>query len=94
MADIALNSGTSFADAAAHGVPSIMAVTDAKEALGAPPYPPERLAKIPLRPDSCCCLVADIPGGGVRIKTLGFDIPDEFELFLTARAPPRMALTG
>lgn len=49
---------------------------------GAQPYPPERLAKIPLRPDNCYCLVADIPGGGVRIKTLGFDIPDEFELFL------------
>ena len=58
-----------------------MALTDATKELRAPPYPLERLAKIPLRQDSCCCLVADIPGGGVRIKILGFDIPEEFELF-------------
>jgi PilZ domain len=58
----------------------------AKERRRAPRYPCERLAKIqgnPPRP----CLITDFSDGGVRIKTLGFNVPDEFVLLLSSDGP-------
>jgi hypothetical protein len=52
----------------------------------APRHPCERLARIqgnPPRP----CLITDFSDGGVRIKTIGFDVPDEFVLLRSSDGP-------
>ena len=49
-------------------------------------YPCERLAKIQGNPP-VPCLVTDFSDGGVRIKTIGFDVPDKFVLRLSNGGP-------
>lgn len=63
--------------------------TKPEEQRQSPRYLLERLAEIhvgagmPPR----LCLVIDISGGGVRLSGYGFDIPDEFVLFLSGDGP-------
>jgi hypothetical protein len=54
-----------------------------------PRYPLERLAEIHIGAGvpPRLCLVIDIAAGGVRINGYGFDIPDEFVLFLSGEGP-------
>jgi PilZ domain len=58
----------------------------AKERRRAPRYPCERLAKIQANPP-LPCLITDFSDGGVRIKTIGFDVPDEFVLLASSDGP-------
>ena len=58
----------------------------AEERRRAPRYPCERLARIQGSPP-LTCLVTDFSDGGVRIKTLGFSVPDEFVLLLSSDGP-------
>jgi hypothetical protein len=60
-----------------------------EEKRGAPRYPLERLAKIQLglgQPPRYC-VITDISGGGVRVNTFGFNVPDEFVLLLSGDGP-------
>ena len=58
----------------------------AKKRRRAPRYPCERLAKIKGSPP-LPCLITDFSDGGVRIKTIGFDIPDQFVLLASSDGP-------
>jgi hypothetical protein len=63
----------------------------AKEKRSAPRYPLVRLAKIQLGQGDPpqYCVVTEISEGGVRINTTGFNVPDEFVLFLSDDGPAR-----
>jgi hypothetical protein len=69
-------------------MPRIMSSPE-EERRGSPRYPLERLAKILSAKGGSYCIVTDISGGGVRINTFGFDIPDEFSLLLSGDGPAK-----
>jgi hypothetical protein len=69
--------------------PLIMNLPKAEERREAVRYPLARLAKIQLAQGNPprYCVVTDISNGGVRIDTTGFNVPDEFVLFLSGDGP-------
>jgi hypothetical protein len=68
-----------------------MSSLEAEEKRGAPRSPLERLAKIQIGQGNQAryCLITDVPDGGVRINTFGFDVPDEFVLLLSGDGTAR-----
>jgi PilZ domain len=55
-------------------------------------HPLERLAKLQFGYEDShgyYCLITDISDGGVRLNTLGLEIPDEFVLLLSGDGPAK-----
>lgn len=52
-------------------------------------HPVEHLATLLTGTSSRYCVVSELSDGGIRIKTIGYAVPNEFALLLTERAIPR-----